>query len=143
MHGAMMEDKFNWLVKEFRSIVAFQQAGKQAHATETEMKVIRNRIGKLVDAAAEMCVGWSYPSTRGLPMELAAVSMSCVRKDMYDKLYEEGIVYSQYASNGQIAAQLTDMESGVCVYRGLTDEYPINDLQKLVNRIVMDQVVLH
>lgn len=143
MHGVMMEDKFNWLVKEFRSIVAFQQAGKQANATETEMKVIRNRIGKLVDTAAELCAGWSYPSTRGLPMGLAAVTMSCIRKDMYDKLYDEGIIYSHYVSHGQIAAQMTDTESGVCVYRGLTDEYPEIALQKLMNHTVMDHVVLH
>jgi len=138
-----MEEKLSWLVKEFQSIVAFQQAGKSAKATETEMTVIRNRIGKLVDTAAEMCVGWSYRGIRGLSMEMAAVTMSCIRKDMYDKLYAEGIVYSQYASGGQIAAQLTDIETGICVYRGLTDPYPEAALQKLVNRTVSDQVVLH
>lgn len=138
-----MERRFDELVREFKALVAFQLSGKGETMGPVEKKEIRRQIGLLVDAAATMVVGIPCRGMDKLSMEEIVVMMSYVRQDMFDKFANAGIGYSQYVQEGVIAVQLTDNESGVCIYRGVTDVYPADQLKKLMTTVSLERASLH
>lgn len=138
-----MEQTFDQLVREFKALVAFQLSGKSESMSPEEKKEIRRQIGKLVDSVATMVVGIPCRGMNRLSMVEMITMMSSVRQDLFDKLDHVGIKYSQYAQEGTIAVQLTDKDSGVCIYRGVTDTFNDTELRKLMTTVTMERASLH
>jgi hypothetical protein len=138
-----MEQTFDQLVREFKALVAFQLSGKGETMSPIEKQEIRRQIGKLVDAVATLVVGIPCKGMNRLSMMETVVMMSSVRQDIFDKLDNVGIKYSQYASEGAIAVQLTDKESGVCIYRSVTDTWNDTEMRNLMATVVMERASLH
>lgn len=138
-----MTQTFEELVREFKALVAFQLSGKGETMSPVEKQEIKKQIGKLVDAVATMVVGIPSYGMQRFTMEQMVAFMSQVRADMFDKFDNAGIGYSQYVHEGTIAVQLTDKESGVCVYRGVTDAYPVQELKRLMSTTFMERASLH
>lgn len=138
-----MTQTFDELVREFRALVAFQLSGKGESMGPVEKKEIRRQIGKLVDGVAALVVGLPCVGMNRLSMQETVIAMSSVRADVYDKLDDIGIGYIQYAHEGTIAVQLTDKSTGVCIYRGVTDNFPPDELKQLMSTVSLERASLH
>lgn len=138
-----MEQTFEQLVREFKALVAFQQSGKGETVSPVEKQEIRRQIGKLVDAVAAMVVGIPCTGMAKLTAQETVLLMSSVRQDIFDRLSDEGIKYGQYANDGAVAVRLTDKDTGICVYRNVTDVFDSSEIYTLMSTIPMERAVVH
>lgn len=138
-----MTPTFDQLVREFKALVAFQLSGKGEAMSPIEKQEIRRQIGKLVDGVATLVVGIPCKGMQRLTMVETVLMMSSVRQDIFDKLDDAGIKYSQYANEGSIAVQLTDKDSGVCIFRSVTDKWDDVEVRKLMTTVTMERASLH
>jgi hypothetical protein len=138
-----MEQTFEQLVREFKALVAFQQSGKGETVSPTEKQEIRKQIGKLVDAIATMVVGIPCAGMKRLTAAETVVLMSSVRQDVFDRLDAEGIKYGQYANDGAVAVRLTDKDTGICIYRNVTDAFDSSEIYTLMNNTPMERALVH
>ncbi|QTH80317.1 hypothetical protein PA10_00117 [Pseudomonas phage pPa_SNUABM_DT01] len=104
---------------------------------------LKRKIGDTLDRIAEFAVGYQKDSLVGLPILETVESMRCVRRDIYERLQEEGIEYSHAVSNGTIACVLTDKETGASMHVSLSDRFDHELLHRLSWERKMEWVSLH
>lgn len=138
-----MEQTFEQLVREFKALIAFQQSGKFDDMLPSEKHEFRKQIGKLVDSVATLVVGIPCVGMKKLTAQETVLIMSSVRQDIFDRLDDVGIKYGQYANDGAVAVRLTDKDTGICVYRNVTDVFDSSEIYTLMSTIPMERVAVH